>query len=333
MTPEMQLAQTLGSLPTRKEKLAARMEELSVEELEAELRRGKEKVALGALAKPPAPAANMARPMARPGGVAAKPSMLPPTPVAPVAPQMPGLMKGASAKEKMADAMGRKLARAHLEKTALMAGGMPMLGQAIRGVMKAPVWQGAAAGAALGAGRYMTSNDPNRTFLGSVAGGAALGAGAHAGLKAGIPAAMRRAGQPGVVGAAGTQMRAANRAAVAARHAPASAPAPAPAAAPTAAAQRQAQVRAAAQPAALPAGAPAHWRAAAPTAAPQQAVTLTPTAPATSTPSMSASGVREGGRKDLHGNQPKSERGRKPILLTQPAVPAMQNVPGMPRVM
>lgn len=100
--------------------------------------------------------------------------------------------------------VGSAKLRAEMDKVAFMGAGMiasginkaaPMLQKATRGLANAS-WgkaggYGAAAGAALGAGRHLLSKrDPqtgqkNTSLLGSMAGGAALGGAAGAGLKAG----------------------------------------------------------------------------------------------------------------------------------------------------
>lgn len=83
-----------------------------------------------------------------------------------------------------ADLIGRQLARADFEKTAL-GGVAGMVGKGINWAMKTPgttraLW-GAGVGAAGGAAKHMMSNDPNSSLLGNMAGGAAIG-GAAGGL-------------------------------------------------------------------------------------------------------------------------------------------------------
>lgn len=177
MTPEMQLAQSLGSLPTTKaEKTAAAMQEMSIEELEAFLKsEGTEKTAkLRSLAE----AADKTCPKMKKATMVKKSAV------------------------DLADRWGRDLARAGLEKTALMPPVGAMAGQGINAAMRmkpvARMAGGAAMGAAGGAlSGMMASPNPQTGQRPSVLGRAAVGAGLGAGAAAGLGAAVKAKGAVG----------------------------------------------------------------------------------------------------------------------------------------
>jgi hypothetical protein len=119
---------------------------------------------------------------------APKPAM--PAVAAPVVPALPPpAAPNMKSKLSMADAWGRMLAKE------AFAGNL-MAGQAMRGVMRSR-WGGAGVGAAVGAARYATSNDPNKSLVGSIGGGAMLGGMAHMGMKSGIGAVSKMNNQVG----------------------------------------------------------------------------------------------------------------------------------------
>ena len=230
MTPEMQLAQALGHKP--KTKLSSYMEERSLEELENVLRVEFEKKSAskewltrkmfsGISKMKPTPKSRK-----RIGKLVGK--------MQDIADRSGGSSFSGSHSDKMwekaehvrgkaIDALGLKHPRdaAKLKTAAsveerldiLLEKEANILGTAANALMRTPRWGGAAVGAGMGAVRYMGSNDPNKTFLGSVAGGAALGAGAQHGLRAGVGALTAQAGRPGMVGQAGTHLQNAMRAA------------------------------------------------------------------------------------------------------------------------
>jgi hypothetical protein len=95
----------------------------------------------------------------------------------------------------VADGVGRLMAK----QANLLGAGLRM---ATRTPMATRAMVGAGAGAAGGAVRHMTSNDPNSSLLGNMAGGAALGAGAGAGAKVGAKALLQSGKLPAAQGAA-----------------------------------------------------------------------------------------------------------------------------------
>jgi hypothetical protein len=115
------------------------------------------------------------------------------------------IKKTSAEKIAMADQVGRDLARAVMEKTAIPGVGA-MAGTALRAVTRNSVGRnslvGAGVGAAGGAVKHMASNDPNSSLLGNMAGGAALGAGAGALARPGAKMLLQQGATRNAAGAA-----------------------------------------------------------------------------------------------------------------------------------
>jgi hypothetical protein len=104
-------------------------------------------------------------------------------------PALPGMPKMAQERLALADEWGRELAKEAFA-------GSQMVGQAMRGVLRSR-WGGAGIGAAAGAARYAMSDDPNKSFVGSVGGGALAGGMAHQLAKGGLSMALKDRGSVG----------------------------------------------------------------------------------------------------------------------------------------
>jgi len=210
MTPEMQLAQALGGAPdSTKEKLAEAFDEMSVEGLEGILKTALSAKTIGTafgkrvkqVAEAQSPATKSAL---RSGGLKEwKAGKDVGKQVANAHPQYASwgdrnpvrrlaasfhaggeIAKGASVSNTaalVADGVGRLMAK----QATLLGAGLRM---ATRTPMATRAMVGAGVGAAGGAVKHMTSNNPNSTLGGSMLGGAALGAGAGAAAKAGAKA-------------------------------------------------------------------------------------------------------------------------------------------------